>query len=531
MEVQKNMKSVMAGTMSVLVAASMAACSSDTEKEPETSPASSAANAEKKAITLEWLTYQYGPVDETAPVKKLLEEKFNVKFNIWYIDVTKKDELLGTKLAAGEIPDLMTVYSDVDLQKFYDQGITTTFTEEELNKYMPNYKKFIDSFDPKIWSYYKTKDGKYKGIPSVNPDGVYNKAVVWRKDWLDKVGITKIPETLDEFKEAVYKFRNDDPDGNGKKDTYGMSNSAMMNVFGAYGIWKDAWTIRDGKVVHSAVTPEAKKALETLRQWKADDVINPEWVVGENQGGYWALSHDFINGKIGTSSHGESYHWAIRQFEGGFEGQNITELNKITNGKAQVAFGKPPKGPDGKFGNILAGTKGTASLALGKNAADPEKKHRIMELIEGIYADFDLWLKVRHGEKGVNYDIGNDGISVVMKEGFKTPQEMAKIGAHITFAPFWHPNQYKLNNPKSKEFNDKNFKHEGAGYENVVKVALPSDTKYQKNLQKLVDETYAAIINGTKPLDYFDTFVQEWNKSGGEQLTKEANDWYSSLAK
>ncbi|MFK7697026.1 hypothetical protein [Paenibacillus sp. HJGM_3] len=291
----KSWKAVTAGALTILAASGLAACSKEEQTPASTSTsapsAQGTATKEKKAITLEWLTYQYGPVDDNAPSKKLLEEKFNVKFNIWNMDVNKRDELLGAKIAGGQIPDFMTVYSLADLKKFYDQGIITSFTEEELKTYMPKYKALIDKYDPKIWTYFKQKD-KYIGIPYVNFNGQYSLATAWNKTWLDKVGITKVPETLEEFKDAVYKFRNNDPDGNGKKDTYGMSKSAMTDVFGAYGIYNEFWTIRDGKIVWSGILPEAKKALETLRQWKKDDVINPEWTqgqFGENTGGYWAV--------------------------------------------------------------------------------------------------------------------------------------------------------------------------------------------------------------------------------------------------
>ena len=50
---------------------------------------------------------------------------------------------------------------------------------------------------------------------SYNYANKYHIASVWRDDWLKKVGIDKIPETLDEAETAFYKFRNDDPDGNG----------------------------------------------------------------------------------------------------------------------------------------------------------------------------------------------------------------------------------------------------------------------------------------------------------------------------
>lgn len=491
---------------------------------------SSAGRGEK--LTIDWLTYQYGNVDENAPTKLKLEEMFNVKFNIWYIDVNKRDEVLGARLASGQIPDFMTVYSDNDMLKFSKQQLTQVISEEEVEKYLPNWKKYVDSYSPKLWTYASAESGQYMGIPNVNMDGIYSKPVVWRQDWLEKVGIKNIPATLSEFEEAVYKFRNDDPDGNGKKDTYGLSGSALMNIFGAFGVGQQSsWGKKDGKLLPYCLFPECKDALELLRRWKKDEVIDPEWIIGENKGGYWALSHAFINGKIGVSSHGENYHWTPKLYEGAWEGQNVTQFNLMTGGKGKIAFGPPPKGPGGKYGNVINGLKSSTYMAIGKNA-DAVKKQRILTIWDTIYSDFDLWKFVRYGEENIHYDVKSDGVTIEMKKGFSNPDEMARYGAHITFVPFGKWDFLgRVTRPESTEFNQKNFIWQEAGYENYLKVALPSEMKYVKNLEQLTNEAFAAIINGEKDISYFDTFVEEYMKSGGEQLIQEANEWYGSLPK
>jgi len=528
-------KKVTTVTLAMAIAAGMTACGNSNggdkgeSGKPKTEPA--AAEDPNKVLQLEWLTYQYGPVDENSEIKKKLEEDFHVKFNIWYLDVTKRNELLGAKLAAGQFPDFMTVYSSADLQKFFNQGVTVGFTEEELTKYMPKYKALIDSFDPKIWTYAKYK-GQYIGIPSLNAEGDLTDAVAWRKDWLDKVGIAKIPETLDEYKDAVYKFRNNDPDGNGKKDTYGLSVSSFKNIYGAYGVYPEFWTIRDGKMVWSGILPETKRALQTLAQWKKDDVISPEWVLpsGENNGGYWALSHDFINGKIGTSSQGANYHWTPPIPEIGSLGGNNWVAVKEANPKAEIGFGAPPIGPDGKFGSITPGYVGTAYMAFGKNA-DPEKKHRIMQMWDKIYSDLDLWKFVKFGPEGKYSEIAPDGKTLTWKEEFKGKNELqAKIGGAITFSPFDSPKlRAQITNPAASDIAKKLYYHKGAGYENALKTSLPSQPKYEKDLLKLQQETFTKIINGEKPIDEFDKFVEAWKSQGGDTLTQEANDWYNSL--
>lgn len=60
-------------------------------------------------------------------------------------------------------------------------------------------------------------------------------------------------------------------------------------VYGAFGFLPDRWTEKDGKLVYGAVQPEIKEALTLLNKRYKDGVIDPEFITGENNGGYWAL--------------------------------------------------------------------------------------------------------------------------------------------------------------------------------------------------------------------------------------------------
>lgn len=44
------------------------------------------------------------------------------------------------------------------------------------------------------------------------------------------------------------------------------------------------------------------------------------------------------------------------------------------------------------------------------------------------------------------------------------------------------------------------------------------------DLNKLQEETFVAIVTGAEPIEKFDTFVEDWNKRGGEQITKEVQE-------
>lgn len=50
----------------------------------------------------------------------------------------------------------------------------------------------------------------------------------------------------------------------------------------------------------------------------------------------------------------------------------------------------------------------------------------------------------------------------------------------------------------------------------------------QSELNKLRDNTFLAIIMGESPVDYFDTFVEQWKAQGGDEISAEVNEWYQS---
>lgn len=48
------------------------------------------------------------------------------------------------------------------------------------------------------------------------------------------------------------------------------------------------------------------------------------------------------------------------------------------------------------------------------------------------------------------------------------------------------------------------------------------------NLTKLEQESFIKIVTGSEPLDYFDTFVSNWKKQGGDQIIQEIEDEVAS---
>jgi putative aldouronate transport system substrate-binding protein len=58
--------------------------------------------------------------------------------------------------------------------------------------------------------------------------------------------------------------------------------------------------------------------------------------------------------------------------------------------------------------------------------------------------------------------------------------------------------------------------------------ATPTMATKMSTLQKMRDETFTKIITGNSPIEEFDKFVENWKKGGGEEITKEVNEWAGS---
>ena len=491
--------------------------------------------------TIDWLMFSNGPADEDAPVKQYFEEKFGVKFNLWYIERSKWDDLLSVRFAAGEIPDVFPSMSSSSFRKYVEQGLIMPLSMETLEKDAPKLVQLVNDYDPEQWKY-STIDGKLYAIPTYNYANKYHIASVWRDDWLKKVGIDKIPETLDEAETAFYKFRNEDPDGNGQKDTYGLSDKGVYNsIFGAFGyLPRDMggtaamWADKDGKLVYSAVQPEMKEALKLLNKWYTDGIIDPEFLAGENTSGHWSNSQAFVNGRIGYTANGMFYHIAPPMTADDTSSSFYRDFKKLQGENATYAVGRPPIGPEGKSGNFKGGTISSGGIVFGNQLADnPEKLKTILNIISEISTDFDLNLVSTNGFEGEHFDKKEDG-TIIAKEGFKTGAELSKIGAGSIFnmsglRPVqWYTDEHAQ--PISREQYKwaeevTNF----SGIDSKLLVEVESGPKYNTVLDKTRETTYIQIITGEKPIDYFDEWVEQWKKNGGEQLEKEANEWYNTV--
>lgn len=491
---------------------------------------------EQKKYTVKWCGLPSSPVEKDTQVEKMLEELFNV--DIQAVSIPQDyDNKLAAMIASGDIPDIIFSHEPQNWQPMAGQGILAEIPVDSIKKNAPNAAKLIDETDPRIWSISQYK-GKNWAIPKVVGTEV-NTVAVWRKDWLEKVGISKVPENLQEYEAAFVAFRNNDPDKNGKKDTYGFTGMGGHSVrqfdaiFGAYGIMPGQWRKVDGKIVMSTILPQAKDVLKLLNDWYKKELIDPEFITDNAD----TTRQKYEAGRLGLQFTAPfNYHSSMPN------GKANLEAWSKRNPDAKFSLGPIPAGPDGKHGDWQWGPRGNFVVFGSQVGKEPDKMSRLLNIMDTVLSDEELAIKVVWGEKGRTYDFidaqkGAAGGLKYLPPYDADPNARAKEGIGQFFQVLYPVYDWALPSITAKympqDYEDlinKNARWNEA-HDILMRAYLPSAAQYQANLDKLKTTAYSEFIMGKRSFDDWDKFVKEWLDQGGQKLTEEAQAYYEQNMK
>jgi putative aldouronate transport system substrate-binding protein len=207
---------------------------------------------------------------------------------------------------------------------------------------------------------------------------------------------------VDELYAAALAFTNNDPDGNGKKDSFGLSGRGLIafgSIFGAYGSGLYGGLpniyIKNGQVVSSITDPDAVKAIEAAKRFIDAGIVDPELFANTNAS---FIRDKAFQGKVGI----------IRETWSGFQQDAHMALQKAADPKAEWIPIKALKGGIGEpmdgIWRISTPTNMYAiSAAAGKNR---EKMAAITKMLNYIAGEEGSRL-VQFGIEGKNYVVEN----------------------------------------------------------------------------------------------------------------------------
>lgn len=150
-----------------------------------------------------------------------LEERFNIKLNYTTAPSEQARDQLGIMLATNSMTDIISMQGSFDTflirpdQMFADGQIIDL---KSIEASIPTFMGIVDD-NPVIMKNVMDDEDHilYFGMPIFEAEVGMSGGLMIRKDWLDKYDLD-IPQSIDDFLNALRAFRDNDPNGNGTAD-------------------------------------------------------------------------------------------------------------------------------------------------------------------------------------------------------------------------------------------------------------------------------------------------------------------------
>ncbi len=481
-------------------------------------------------LTITWLGSRgFVSAREGTWIERRLEERFNIDLKPIFTDSMSYARRRPLMVLAGAVPDALHSPDPHFVQKDVYHGFLLEIPFEVVMKHAPTHVRYVNENGPNAWLYGSVRGVNY-GIPTYSLLGQYPSPGVWRMDWLRKVRITKVPETLEELHEALWRFRHRDPDGNGIKDTYGESplrnwSRLLEKVFGAYHILPFSWVLHDGEVTWGGLLPDNKRVLALLRGWYQEELFDPDFM--SRQMSFPLTEAVFQSGKVGYITH-LGYYRQMVPVRGSFAYQTL-QLQP----SAELVPGKVFTGPYGQGITRIWGGGGD-TLTFGRQvAAKPQIVIRVLRMYEALATDETLHLECRFGKRGKHWEFDPElGIRQLPKyeadrRKYLMAQGIDTGSAFYAMNPAWPALSDKWSSAKKREHRAKHQDRSLAREDLFGKPGvIPSAGLYLEKLRDMQIAYFLGVMRGDRDISEFDYFVREWKAGGGDVLQAEAREMY-----
>ena len=245
---------------------------------------------------------------ENNPVIAMIEQELNITLKIEAPPVSSFGDRVKILVSTNRMPDLVQYGADIFATQWAEEGLLLDVTDK-IDNY-PNLKANIstEQFSDCIF----LPDRKIYGIPRPNS---YDKwGYLINKKWLDALGLEP-PRTVAEFTEVCRAFTFNDPDRNGRNDTYGVSFNAEQSSLDS-GIWhlqNDFFSMAyrisgwhhgmpdfDGSAKLRALKSAYPNFMKQLRDMYAQGIIDREFITHNASENYEKIAQGRV-GIVGVS--------------------------------------------------------------------------------------------------------------------------------------------------------------------------------------------------------------------------------------
>lgn len=469
------------------------------------------AEDKKEIATLRWLAVGDGGAKSIEAGDRIIEEINNRLGINLVVERVPQDgqEKINLEMSSSTMPDLVTAgFGSTATQNWIDKQLLVP-----LNDYFDDNPVLKEQLEGELAWTSNEDDNLFYGMPFITQYNVANTCLTFRGDWLDKFNLT-YPKNFEEVEAIFDKFTNEDPDGNGQKDTYGITMQKPTGdwswVFAGFGIEHGDYMLdEEGKVIPAFEHPYYKEALEWIKKIYDAGYVDKEFVLNDIK----SMEEKFFQGKAGSLNAPLFRH--VSRIE-----NSLKELNP----DARIEYGSAPEGPHG-HGNSAQGKNGLFT-AITTSCAHPEKA---AAFINFMISDEGKEL-VRLGIEGVHYT--KDGDKIVYNEEERAKDSFSPNGwAHpLAWGNFFWPleSNYLPETEPNRDRALESIKFATQDQRpNLIKRKTREETEYGKELGDIYESHFMSILNGEVSIeDGLANLSSEWRAAGGDEVIEAAQKAY-----
>ena len=140
----------------------------------------------------------------------------------------------------------------------------------------------LEAFPEKEWNKLRQPDGQ---IYTIFNNGEMGRLPIIRADWIEKLGLNPNPKSLDDYYTIFKAFTDQDPDGNGENDTYGLTICGtydMQPFMSEYGLDDKFKQDENGKWYAPWATDEAIPVYEWFAKLYDEGILDKNFATNSS---------------------------------------------------------------------------------------------------------------------------------------------------------------------------------------------------------------------------------------------------------
>ncbi|MBN2980842.1 extracellular solute-binding protein [Cohnella algarum] len=424
---------------------------------------------------------------------------------------------LSALIASGSAPDLIWEFDRTYIAQLANQGAIQPI-DEHIEKYSTSLKNYLAEH-PELKSAI-TINGKMYAVTSARGTDVIANHGMWiRQDWLDKLGLAA-PTTVEELIEVAKKFKDEDPDGNGAADTvpivFNGNGVQIMRAF--FFNNENQWYLEDGRMKYGRTLDRFAESLAFQKSLFDQGLIDREYITDSN---FQRSRQLWTTGKAGIYLGSWSMDTEMQDLLANVPDAEIAPLEPVA-----TKYGR-----NGLYQELPANV-----LVAFNSKMDEDKIETAVKFLDWMIEDG--WLPLKQGEENVHYKLVNGEIpqridaDKYRKEAFYA-REYA-ILSQWDPKPDWIP-VMAAQDPISQKIATAKSASLEVALKNEYRRDIPYSPDFPEASQLIA--TFAPIAaqievkvvtggDALSPEEGLEQVRKEWQRLGGENVEKLAQEWY-----